>query len=89
MPGYPGSLLIALFLVVMAACSSGTVSRDRAVAPSPEPTEATEVVEADEEPEMAPLADVLDFTAPAVGGGRVAGSEFAGRDVAMWFWAPT
>jgi hypothetical protein len=33
-------------------------------------------------------AGLLDFTAPAVGGGQVAGADYAGRDLALWFWAP-
>jgi hypothetical protein len=32
--------------------------------------------------------DVLDFTAPLVGGGTLHGAEYAGEDVAIWFWAP-
>lgn len=32
--------------------------------------------------------ELLDFTAPKLGGGQVVGSEFAGKDVAIWFWAP-
>lgn len=87
----PGAQLIISFLVALAACSSpsNTSSGERAVDGSPDAPTPTEVVGMDDEPETAPLADVLDFTAPAVGGGKVAGSEFAGRDVAMWFWAPT
>jgi hypothetical protein len=30
----------------------------------------------------------LDFTVPAVGGGQIDGGELAGRDLALWFWAP-
>ncbi|MGH9194405.1 MAG: hypothetical protein ACRD1T_01530 [Acidimicrobiia bacterium] len=33
-------------------------------------------------------ANTLDFTAPKLGGGQVVGSEFVGKDVAIWFWAP-
>ena len=32
--------------------------------------------------------DVLDFTAPLVGGGTLHGADYAGEDVAIWFWAP-
>lgn len=32
--------------------------------------------------------ELLDFTAPKLGGGQVVGSEFVGKDVAIWFWAP-
>lgn len=41
-----------------------------------------------EEPPDAPLAEGLDFALPALGGGQVVGAELAGRDVALWFWAP-
>ena len=34
------------------------------------------------------VAEVLDFTAPALGGGTVDGSDYAGKDTAIWFWAP-
>jgi hypothetical protein len=27
-------------------------------------------------------------TVDAVGGGQITGSELAGKDVALWFWAP-
>lgn len=33
-------------------------------------------------------ASILDFTAPRLGGGQVKGSEFANKDLALWFWAP-
>jgi hypothetical protein len=33
-------------------------------------------------------AALLDFKAPKLGGGQVIGSEFVGKDVALWFWAP-
>lgn len=39
-------------------------------------------------PADAPLAAGLDFVLPALGGGQVVGAELAGRDVALWFWAP-
>jgi len=36
----------------------------------------------------APTPRLLNFTAPRLGGGQVVGSELAGKDVAMFFWAP-
>lgn len=36
----------------------------------------------------APVPEALRFTAPALDGGQVVGADYAGRDVAMWFWAP-
>ena len=32
---------------------------------------------------------VLDVVAPAVGGGEVDLADYAGQDLALWFWAPT
>ena len=34
------------------------------------------------------VAEVLDFTAPRLGGGTVEGADYAGKDTAIWFWAP-
>lgn len=31
---------------------------------------------------------LLDFRAPAVGGGTVDGTDYQRRDVMIWFWAP-
>ena len=35
-----------------------------------------------------PISEILEFTAPKLGGGQVEGSEFQGSDLAIWFWAP-
>jgi hypothetical protein len=35
-----------------------------------------------------PVPEVLRFSAPRLSGGTVEGEDFAGRDVAIWFWAP-
>jgi hypothetical protein len=48
----------------------------------------------DPESTLSPVAEAavpstpLDFTAPALGGGEIVGSDYAGRDLAIWFWAP-
>jgi hypothetical protein len=34
------------------------------------------------------VPEVLDFSAPSLGGGSVNGSDYVGKDVAIWFWAP-
>lgn len=36
----------------------------------------------------ATMAEVLDFTAPRLGGETVEGADYAGKDTAIWFWAP-
>lgn len=48
-----------------------------AESPEPEPTETAH-----------PVPRELRFTAPRLGGGQIRGAEYAGRDVAVWFWAP-
>ena len=35
-----------------------------------------------------PVAEILRFEAPLVGGGTLRGAELAGAPVALWFWAP-
>jgi hypothetical protein len=32
--------------------------------------------------------EVLDFTLPAVDGGQIRGRDYAGKALALWFWAP-
>lgn len=42
---------------------------------------------ADTAAEAAP--EVLQFAAPLLGGGSLDFTQYAGRTVALWFWAPT
>lgn len=35
-----------------------------------------------------PAVAELDFAVPALDGGQVEGAALAGKDVALWFWAP-
>lgn len=34
------------------------------------------------------VPEALMWEEPALGGGRVRGADYAGRDVLLWFWAP-
>ena len=34
------------------------------------------------------VSEVLDFTAPSLEGGAITGADYAGKDLAIWFWAP-
>jgi peroxiredoxin len=34
------------------------------------------------------LGELFDFTAPAVFGEEIVGTEYLGRDLVLWFWAP-
>lgn len=55
--------------------------------PAREEEPATAEPQDDEAPPAA-IPALLDFTAPAVGGGTVDGADHAGKPVALWFWAP-
>ena len=37
----------------------------------------------------ADVPEALQFSAPLIGGGEIDLREYAGRTVALWFWAPT
>jgi hypothetical protein len=34
------------------------------------------------------IPEILDFEAPLLAGGTLRGADYAGKDVAFWFWAP-
>lgn len=40
-------------------------------------------------PPAAAAPEALQFAAPLVGGGTIDFTQFAGKTVALWFWAPT
>lgn len=56
--------------------------------PEPETTGPPEEDAAEPDPDEIPAPGELRFTAPRLGGGQINGAEYAGRDVAIWFWAP-
>lgn len=70
-------LTAAVLLGSLAACGSS-------------PSTATQTtVSASAATGSAALPEVLQFSAPLVGGGEFAGADYAGRATAFWFWAPT
>lgn len=78
--------------LLLAACSGGSTET---TAGAPATTAAASSSTAatggsDAAPASAPGVSVpqLEFTAAAVGGGQVVGSELAGKDLVVWFWAP-
>jgi hypothetical protein len=68
----PRRRAVALALVALAATACSSTDNQN----SPPP------------PASSNAAELLDFTAPLVGAGTVQGAELAGRDLAVWFWAP-
>jgi hypothetical protein len=81
------SVLAAAALVLVAASCTGDT-------PAPSRTEPPATTPSGRGASAPPTAgspapaEVLGFTAPRLGGGTIEGTEFAGRDVAFWFWAP-
>jgi hypothetical protein len=70
----------ALLAVILAAAACST----SAGRPGPGTARAESTSPAD-----APGAVAAPFgTVDLVGGGQIDGAELAGRDVALWFWAP-
>ena len=70
--------------LLVSACSSEPSEPRLADASTPAPVATTPTVD-----RSIPAASaVLRFTAPRLGGGTIEGEDFAGRDVAFWFWAP-
>ena len=83
----PVSALLGLlcFAVLAPACSSEPTELPAADRPTPAADAATPPASDRSTPAV---TGVLRFTAPRLGGGTIAGEDFAGRDVAFWFWAP-
>lgn len=72
--------VVAVVVAVAAASCSGPpppAATSPASSGAPAPTATS-----DEVPQ------ILRFQAPLLGGGTFDGATLAGRDVALWFWAP-
>lgn len=95
MPSSRRHALVAAIATVLVACSGqgsqAPDDRDDVASPSaaasgatasPTPSAATTATEG------AGNAEVLAFTAPDLEGGTFDASEYAGRDVILWMWAP-
>ena len=83
----PARALFGLLCVaaLAGACSSGSIEPPAADGSTPAPDASTPPA-ADRSTPAA--TGVLAFSAPRLGGGTIEGADFAGRDVAFWFWAP-
>lgn len=73
----PARVGVLVLLLVATACGRTPVP-ERSPAASGSPPQS---------PEPAP-AKVLDFEAQKLGGGVLRGSDYVGKDMALWFWAP-
>jgi hypothetical protein len=73
-------LAVALAAVaVVASCSSDDRASPATLAPAPATTAAAVT---------GAVPAALDFSAPTVGGGELDLRTYAGRNLALWFWAP-
>jgi len=66
--------MVGVVVLLSTACTTGSTAAVH--------TSSSQVVS------FSPNAAVLDFSAPELGGGTVEGAEYAGKDLAIWFWAP-
>jgi hypothetical protein len=79
-----GALLLGILLLALTACGQPA---DEASAPGTT-TPAGPVAEGTSPSSPASSQPDLQLTAPAVLGGEVDLSDYAGKDLALWFWAP-
>lgn len=86
---------MAAVVVVLAGCggdeagapSAGPTSAP-SVAPGPSSTAGPAAVTAPPTPAPEAVPDALRFRATGLDGSEIVGADYAGRDVALWFWAP-
>ena len=78
----PFAVLVAL---TAAACGGG---EGRTAASSSQTPSALPAATATSGGTIAPVPEVLDFTAQRLGGGTIEGALYAGAPLAIWFWAP-
>ena len=71
-----------MLLLIATACAGTPAVPEPSPVGSPAPTSPPVTSEAPEP------AEVLRFQAPNLAGGVLRGTDYAGKDVAMWFWAP-
>jgi len=81
------SVLAAAFGLIAVACSSARSRTGPDLPAEPSPSAAPADPIAGTGP-AASVPEVLDFSAPQLGGGTLEGASFAGEDDAIWFWAP-
>jgi opacity protein-like surface antigen len=81
---------LIVMAVLLAACGSTDAQESAEVQAAAEPSTTADAGSAGaatsgaaSEPSDGPFDAV-----PAVGGGQIDGTELAGRDLALWFWAP-
>ena len=84
--------MLVLTAVLLVGCGSvGTqgLAGARQSASPPDDRTSTDAAASAAASSAAPVNGDAPFgTVPAVGGGQIDGGELAGKDLALWFWAP-
>jgi len=78
---------VAAVALVVAACGSDDTTG--AALPAPAETPAEDAVDAPADQAADGVPQLLQFTAPLVGGGVIDAASTAGTPTAFWFWSPT
>jgi hypothetical protein len=83
--GSPAARVVLALAVVasLAACSDADQRGNDAGATVP----GTTTSRAAQAPTDA-FPEILNFSAPRLGGGTIEGADYRGQDLALWFWAP-
>jgi len=71
-------LVVVALLTAACGSSGGTDTGVTVKRPAPSTKGST----------SATVADALDFTLPGVIGAPIRGADYAGKSLALWFWAP-
>ncbi len=74
-------------IVALSSCGDPNTQVDPATQPAASAAAATAAPTASSARRAVP--ESLAFSAPRVGGGTVDMSDYAGKPVLLWFWAPT
>jgi hypothetical protein len=84
------AVALAALALVAAACGGEPAATTDAVgsATAPSGDGSTQAQTQTGTPTSAAIPEILEFEAPLLGGGTLRGVDYAGKDVAFWFWAP-
>jgi hypothetical protein len=87
----PATIAVVALLAVSCGGGQPTPTAEGDPTPAgdaPEATTPTAPSQLERDDEPAEIPEELRFRAPLLAGGTFRGAEYAGRDVAVWFWAP-
>lgn len=82
------AVALAAFALVAAACGGEPAATIDAVGSAAPPSGGGSTQTQTGTPSPAAIPEILEFEAPLLGGGTLRGVDYAGKDVAFWFWAP-